>query len=326
MSEPIAASAAEISGQDALNALSGDERVHYQLTGELPDPKPVEMPDDEPDEPEPEPAAAPIEATPAVQTPEKPLSKRQQQINDLIRRATESDLRAKTLEAQIEALKARQPEPAKPAAVEKPAPSSAPAAFPSFEAWIAQDGHSDKTFEDFIDARADWRFDQRREAERREAAQREHETTVKTALDAWVERREAFAATHPDFLDKTHDFLNRVETGTPMGDAIVDSPVGPALALYLAEHPDEVTRIVRLPPVSALRALGKLEARFDPESLTSASASAGPAAKTVTTAPAPPMTLRAQSVEPADDVESALASRDFRAYEAAQNRRDLARK
>lgn len=320
------ASAVPESGQAALDNLSPEARASWELTGDWPEPAKVTTTAD-PEADEQDAAEAVAEAAPAVEakavpTPEKPVSKRQQQINDLIRSRAESDQRAAKLEAEIAELKAR----AAPAAEPKPA-EKAPVVDPG-DPEPTEDQFD--TYKAFVKEQARWEIRQARREEK--AAEAEAKAAEKQAADAaefttrtdtWAQRRDAFAAKTPEFTEKAKPFLDRVRAGTVIGDAILDSEVGPELALYLATHPDEVSRIVQLSPASALRALGKLEAQFDSE-MTSASASAGPAARTVTKAPAPPTTLSARSADPADPVEAAVASKDFRAFEAEANRRDLA--
>jgi len=46
-------------------------------------------------------------------------------------------------------------------------------------------------------------------------------------------------------------------------DAILDSDVGPKILYHLAENPEIATRISGLPLSSALREIGRLEARFE---------------------------------------------------------------
>ena len=105
----------------------------------------------------------------------------------------------------------------------------------------------------------------------------------------------------------------------------MDSPGGPALAWHLVTHPEDLDRIARLGPIQQIRALGKLEAQYDTDSATtSTSASAGPAAKTVTTAPAPPTHLAARTADTGDRARAALDRGDFSAFEAEENRKALA--
>lgn len=320
-----------LEGQAALDALTPEARASWELTGEWPEPAKVtttadEAPEGEPEpEPEPEPAAITTAAEPVADksyTPPSPKSKRtakdQEFINERIRTSVREATEA--LQKELADLKAKAAPAAEPKAEPK-APVTDPKDLEPKEA----------DFEDypsFIRATSRWAVRQdKREADAAaaeakkldEATASEREFTTK--VSTWVERRDAFAAATPDFTKATA-FLDQTKAGTPIGDVILESEVGPQLALYLATHPEEVERITRLAPISALRELGKLEAKFDTP--TSASASAGPAAKTVTTAPAPPTTLSARSADPSDPVAAAVARGDYSAFEAEENRKATA--
>ncbi len=318
MSEPNADTPAT---EQPTDFAAFEARHNAIAAGETPpaEPEPTPAPVADPDEePESEPAPAPVSA--AAPTPEKPVSKRQQQINDLIRARAESDRRAEDLAAKLAAIEARTApkEPAKE-------PEAAPVVDPT------DPEPQEASFDDyraFVKAQAKWEIRQARREADAEAETRQRATSEATRRadlaqreSTWSERRDAFAATTPDFATKAIPFLDHVFSGTPIGDVIVESEVGPQIALYLATHPDEADRIARLAPISALRALGKLEAKFDTP--TSASASAGPAAKTVTSAPAAPTTLSARSAAPADPAADALATGDFERWEAEENRKAL---
>lgn len=281
-----------------------------------PEPAPVAEPVAEPEaedaeEPEPEPVVAAV--------PEKQVSKRQKHLNELVRARAESDARATKLEAEIAELK-------KPKQDAEPPVAAAPVTDP-------KDPEPQETdFDDyrsFVKALSRWEIRQdRREAEAdaatKTAAEREA-TRVKafeTTVSGWIGRRDAFLAKHPERTDRLMAFLDPVRAGTPLGDALMESEVGGELADYLASNPTEAERIARLAPISALRALGQLETLFAP--LTHASARAQPAAKTVTTAPAPPTTLSARSATVADLARAAVDRGDFSAFEAEENRKALA--
>jgi len=325
MNEPTAP-AAEPSAPVDFAAFEASENAKA-TGGTWPDPAKVTTTADPELDDEPEPAAA----TPTVaerfgvQAPvaEPVLSKRQQkelarqqEINDAIRARAEAEQRAVTLEARLKALEATPA--AEPAAKVEPKPALEP----------TRPKPLSKDFEDydqFTEDLAEWKLEQReakREADAATAREQDavtaRERDFTTRVSTWVERRDAFAATEPRFTTVAVPFLDHVRPGTPIGDVLMESEVGPQLALHLATHPAEVERIVRLAPVSALRALGKLEALFDSPSST---ASAGLTAKTVSTAPAPAMTLAARSADPADPAAAALARGDFSAWEAEENRK-----
>jgi len=338
MSDPVADTAIpELSAQDRLNAMTPADRASWDLTGEWPEPAKVtttaDVDDDEPEPvpspaPTPEPVGEPTSSAPAeaaALATERRTGKvtRQQQINDLIRKTTESDLRARALEAEIQALKAGKTAPVET----KPEPKA-----DDFQPTRPRPTEADfESYADFTEALADWKFDQREaksafEADKTRRAQSEatRRQEFQERASTWIERRDTFAAASPDFVTKAMPFLDGVHSGTPIGDVLLESEVGPQMALYLATHPDEADRIARLAPISALRALGKLEAKFDSDITTSTSASAGPAANTQTKAPAPPTTLAARSASPADPAAAALARGDYVAWEAEENRKALA--
>ncbi len=312
MSEPAVTPAAD----PAADFAAFEARENALAVGETPAAEPAK----------PEPVAPSVAAEPEPDksvTPPSPTSKRterrqlrdQEQINETIRRAvteateaTERRLRAELGKPAVEA----KPEPAAPIVDPKdPEP---------------QESEFDD-YRKFVQAVARWEIRQ----EKREAAAEAEKTKATDAETAqrtqfherastWIQRRDAFAAVTPEFEAKAVPYLDTITANTPIGDVLLESEVGPQMALYLATHPEEAQRIDALPPVSALRALGKLEARFDTPTSASATA-AGPAAKTVTTAPAPPTTLASRSATPADPAAAALANGDFAAWEEAENRK-----
>lgn len=291
-----------------------EARENAVAAGETPPAEPTPAPDPEPepepDPDEPEPAA---EAAPVV--PERKISKRQEHLNNLERRAAEAEAARAELAARLAAVEAR----TKPAEDPKPDPKD------EFQPTRPKPTEAEfETYADFTEAMADWKLDQREakaafEADKKQRAEAETQQreSFRTVRDAWSARRNAFTAKHPAKAERLLSFLDHVHAGTPVGDTIMESEVGAELADYLAEHPDEAERIARLAPVSALRALGKLEASLEP---THASAPAQPAAKTVTTAPAIPHTLAARSADPADPVRAAVERGDYSAFEAEANR------
>lgn len=336
MSEPVSVPATE----PAVDAFAAFEaRENAIAIGQSPEPKVVAdpEPDPQPDpapDPDPapsaEPKAAPLDASGKAYTPPNSRSKRTEKdqafINERIRTAVaETAARAEKAEKELAELRAKAPEPkAEPAPAAKPDKFT----FPSYEKFL--DTNPNAAYDEWelerLQAFGEWK-DQRAEAASEAKRQkdaddaREADFTVKS--NAWIARRDAYAAAHPEFAAKTHDLLGALRAGTLFGDAILESEVGPQMAQHLAEHPEEVERIAALSPNSALRALGKIEAIYETPT-TSASASAGPAAKIKTTAPTPPTTLAARSASPADPAKAALERRDFPAWEDEENRKALA--
>jgi hypothetical protein len=331
------ATPAPVDAQAALNALSPEARASWELTGDWPSaekPTSEPDPDPEPDEPAPDAAvvadtkAAPIDPSGKDYTPPNSRSKRTAKDQEFINARIRDSVReaTATLQSEIAELRAKStPEPAKPAAPKAPT-------FPIFTDWVLQDGNGEKSFEDYLDSRQDFRDTQRRETERaeseriaKETRDRETDATRATQFEAWVGRRDAFIARQPDFVEKAGPFLSSLTPGTPVGDAFLESPVGPEMAWHLVTHPDDMARLSRLSLNSLLRELGKIESLYESDTDSPrASASAGPAAKTVTTAPAPPTTLHARSATPSDPSRAAVLRGDFGAFEAEENRKAVA--
>lgn len=323
MPESVAASAVAEIGSEDLHSLSADERASWEATGTWPErqaetpaaaPAAVE-PAAEADEDDADEAPAPVAAAPVVEA--KPVSKRQQQINDLIRSRAEADAKAAALEAKIAALEGKSktatPETAQEAIAATVEPTSAKPKIEDFESIDA-----------YMEALTDWKIEQRESVTRANAAKTAAQRELETRAGSWIQRRDAFFATQDAAAVATAGkFLEGVSSGTPLGDVLIESPVGPQVALHLATHPDDADRIARLAPLAQIRELGKLEGKFDTQPTARAQEAA---VKTVTTAPAPPTTVTAATGSTVDDVTDAIDRGDFRAYEAAANRRDLSRK
>lgn len=114
----------------------------------------------------------------------------------------------------------------------------------------------------------------------REAEQSNQRRTVE---QTWNDRQQSFAKTTPDYENVIG---GNWDCSAPMADAIRTSDVGPAVAYHLAKNPEEARRIAGLNPLAAIRAIGRLEARFDTTS------QAKPTGKPASDAPIPPPQLR----------------------------------
>jgi uncharacterized protein YicC (UPF0701 family) len=110
-------------------------------------------------------------------------------------------------------------------------------------------------------------------------------------LESFATRQQEFAKSAPDYTAKISDPTLPITEA--MRDVIVDSPAGPELAYYLAEHRDVAEQIARLPAHLAALELGRIDGRLSAQK---------EAAKRplVTKAPPPPPKV--------DDVEVPTAS------------------
>jgi hypothetical protein len=68
-------------------------------------------------------------------------------------------------------------------------------------------------------------------------------------------------AKYEDFDDVA--LSNSVPITPAMAEAIAESDIGADLAYFLGNNPSEAAKIASMSPVSALRALGRIEAKLD---------------------------------------------------------------
>lgn len=146
-------------------------------------------------------------------------------------------------------------------------------------------------YEKYLEARADWRADQRVEAKlkaEREASQgREKQAkdsiASETTAKAWAEREKAFIATTKDYEEVVGAFVEDGLDSFSKGarELIVESELGPQLLHHLGTHDDVAERIAKLSPNRQIVELGKLEDSLAPQSEQQA------APKKVSSAPAP---------------------------------------
>jgi len=95
-------------------------------------------------------------------------------------------------------------------------------------------------------------------AEAEKAQKAEQEKTIK----AWQKRVSDVEKELPDYKEVLASADN-LAVSDDVRDAIIDSDVGPKILYHLAQNPEEVERINGLTVRGALRAIGKLEAKFE---------------------------------------------------------------
>ena len=155
-------------------------------------------------------------------------------------------------------------------------PSAAPAAAPK----PTPDKFSD--YAEYVEALADWKAEQRVNqalSQREQAqAQRLQDELQQERVSTWAQRQDAARQSISDY-DEVMASAPDAPVAQHVGESILDSEHGPAIAYHLAKHPAELARINALPPMAAAREIGRLEASLS---------SAKPApAKQVSNAPAP---------------------------------------
>jgi len=95
----------------------------------------------------------------------------------------------------------------------------------------------------------------------RQAAQEAEEAEAQQLTD-WQSKVDEFSESTPDF-DTVIDANKDVPVSAPMRDFMIDSPVGPQMLYELAKDTDLAEEINSLPPLRALAAMGRLEARLN---------------------------------------------------------------
>ena len=144
---------------------------------------------------------------------------------------------------------------------------------------------------EYAEALAEWSAEQaianreKAEAERKAAEQRD------ATMRQWADRVKSVRDELPDFDDMIGS--SDVSVSDQVRDAILESDVGPRILYHLAENPEVATKLASLSTVSALREIGKMEARFEKAATpTESTPETRPAAR-ASRAPAPISPIRA---------------------------------
>lgn len=87
--------------------------------------------------------------------------------------------------------------------------------------------------------------------------QEEHDKLI----DVWNDRLETTKKELPDYQDMIES--SNVMVSDQVRDALLESDAGPRILYHLAENPDYAEKLSKMTVISALREIGKLEARFE---------------------------------------------------------------
>jgi hypothetical protein len=137
-------------------------------------------------------------------------------------------------------------------------------------------------YDDYIDALTDWK------AEQAVAKRMEADSTRKateTRAQTFAERQAQARTTMPDYDEVVGG--SDTPIANHVGEAILESELGPQLAYHFAKNPDVLMRLNNMSPMAAAREIGRLEVTL------SAKPAAAPVKKTSNT-PAPAGTMGAQ--------------------------------
>ena len=188
---------------------------------------------------------------PAEEPKAEPVPKGvQKRIDRAVRDKYEAQARAKMLEERLNQLEQRQTQSQQPVAQQQQNE-------PKLEDF--------SSYEDYISAKAEYIAEQRvtstlREAQQRSAAEKA-QVAHQSAVQAFVSRVATATAELPDFEEVIAE--STIPMPQHMEQAIYDSEVGPHLAYYLATHEDEALALTKMNPISAVRSLGRIEAKIE---------------------------------------------------------------
>lgn len=120
-------------------------------------------------------------------------------------------------------------------------------------------------FDKYVAAKAEWIASKKinetlSERERRTAEERVATAHYK-AVDGWNQRLAEATAEMPDFEEVVSS--SDLPMSDFMRDAIIDSDLGPKVAYWLANNPDEAKKIASMSPLATVKAIGRIEERLE---------------------------------------------------------------
>ncbi len=174
----------------------------------------------------------------------------QEEVDRIVRKAKKNAAYLSRKEAEAELYRRMAEKPAAPAP-EQRAQDAAP------------NRDQFESYEEYLEARADWRADQKVKAALAEVESRQQRAVQDMSQQQQVQRFQSQLAearkTLPDF-EKVMDAADEVPITQAMRDAILESEVGALLTYHLAKHPGEASRISQLSATAQIKALGRIEA------------------------------------------------------------------
>lgn len=154
-------------------------------------------------------------------------------------------VRLKAEKAALEPAAVKAAEPSTPGKIEYPAELK------SYEAYAEK--NAEATYEEYMDARGDFRNDHRSKAEKAEKAEQAAQSMAAEVLKPFKDRETAFKAKTADY----DDVIQRSPVALmPLPPWVIEeirtSEHGPALRYYLAQHPDETAWMAGQPKAAAV--------------------------------------------------------------------------
>jgi hypothetical protein len=190
-----------------------------------------------------EPKLADDEATGTEEKKQNP--KLEKRFSELTKQRKEAEARAEEAERRLAALEGTkaQPAQAQPESVQKPTPDNYKDAF------------------EYAEALSQWSAEQALLKREQEVKQKEFEVQKQKVIQTWQQKLEATIAELPDYEDMVAS--SNVKVNDTVRDAILESDVGPRILYELASDDDIAEKLSTMSTASALKLIGKLEAKFE---------------------------------------------------------------
>jgi hypothetical protein len=155
--------------------------------------------------------------------------------------------------------------------------------------------------EDYVEAVADWKLEQREQVGKRAAAETQNQTVYNKTEKIYAEAEKLAGFDRESF--------DELPLTTSIAQAVIESDIAPKLMAHMAANPDEVERISKLSSARQAAEIGKLEAKLS-------------AVKDVkmSKAPAPIKTVGSRGGEVGKNIDT-MTMAEFAAFEKARGAR-----
>jgi hypothetical protein len=197
-----------------------------------------------------EPAAEKVQSEPkladeeATETEEKKQNpKLEKRFSELTRQRKEAEAKVKELESRLAAQESNRAPIQAPESNQKPTPDNFKDAF------------------EYAEALAVWSAEQALVKREQEVKQKEFEAQKQKVIQTWQQKLEATIAELPDYEDMVAS--SNVSVNDTVRDAILESDVGPRILYELASDDEMAEKLSTMTTASALKLIGKLEAKFE---------------------------------------------------------------
>jgi hypothetical protein len=190
-----------------------------------------------------EPKLADDEATGTEEKKQNP--KLEKRFSELTKQRKDAEARAEELERRLAAIEGKQAQPAQaqPESVQKPTPDNYRDAF------------------EYAEALSQWSAEQALLKREQEVKQKEFEVQKQKVIQTWQQKLETTIAELPDYEAMVAS--SNVKVNDTVRDAILESDVGPRILYELASDDEIAEKLSTMTTASALKLIGKLEAKFE---------------------------------------------------------------